>query len=697
MRRIGTQLDLSDEERAKLLDDLAYWHTQVTEDDLIGSRERYQKAFDCVWNGADASGVALDTPGEAAWPFEGASDQRLRWGETVFLDHLALVSIAISSAEVEITCGGSPDEQERARALKLLLNGVINSLGSTGYAEILAMLRYMMCDSPAVAALDVQWRRRTTLGVAELDADELANEYATMVTNLDPGQSETDAKIAFRAALAGEADLEAAESVRRFLVSLKGVRESDVDEVMAALDEEGECEALVVIASNEGPEVKALRYIDDFCVPRVTDDFNYASPWFRSEWVTASQLKERIADDDWDPEWVERTLKFKGYELFTETGTTVVEDVKDLINLVWCYTAETNERGETVRYVTVLSHADGSAFGKRVVRTRRGNWQTAFFRREVRTRNITDARGLAEISAPSQGVAKGIRDMAANNALIGSLPPIKGKGARVRNVLLEPFGFIPMGQSDDITFMQPPAYPAAAEKAEDKIHKELLQYLGVSDGESDVTERRREFVTWFLEQWKDFLVLLLEVTQDNASDEFVAKATQTADVKGVKAQDVSGRFAMTLKLDPTNIDNEKLITKVNAVAQVLQSIDREGVVDTSPFVRHVLTMLFPDMSGAALRSPEQLTQDDIRDEEQNFVKIKAGLMPQMDTTERWRYQARLEWHQRMQQENPDAVAEMSSASQDIYQRWIAALEQMVTQFGENAEIGKTGVRGVESK
>ena len=695
MRRVGTQLELSEEERTKLLADLSYWHTQVTEDDLIGSRERYQQAFDCVWDGANASGVALNSEKEEAWPFEGASDQRLRWGETAFRDHLALVSIAISSAEIEITCGGSPEEQERARALKLLLRGVMNALGSAGYAEILAMLRYMMCDSPAVAALDVQWRRRLTLGVAELNADELADEYGMMAKNL--GESDSAAKMMFRAALAGEGELADAEKVRKFLVSAKGVREEDADEVMEALNEDGECEALVTIDSNEGPEVKALRYIDDFCVPRVTDDFNYASPWFRSEWVTESQLKERIVGDDWDPEWVEETLNYKGYELFTETGATVVEDVKDLINLVWCYSAETNERGETVRYVAVLSHANGSAFGKRVVRTRRGNWQTAFFRREVRTRNITDARGLAEISAPSQGVAKGIRDMAANNALIGSLPPVKAKGARVRNVLLEPFGVIQMGQSDDLAFMQPPAYPAAAEKAEDKIHKELLHYLGVSDGESDVTERRREFMFWFLEQWRDFLVLLLEVTQDNASDEFVTRATQTADAKGVKAQDVSGRFMMSIKLDPTNIDNEKLITKVNAVAQVLQSIDREGVVDTSPFVRHVLTMLFPDMSGAALRSPEQLTQDDIRDEEQNFVKIKAGLMPQMDTTGHWRYQARLEWHQRMQQENPDAIAEMSPASQEMYGRWISALEQMVTQFGENAEIGKTGVRGVESK
>ena len=37
---------------------------------------------------------------------------------------------------------------------------------------------------------------------------------------------------------------------------------------------------------------------------------------------------------------------------------------------------------------------------------------------------------------------------------------------------------------------------------------------------------------------------------------------------------------------------------------------------------------------------------------------------------------------------------MSPASQDMMNRWIAALQQQLTQFGENAEIGKTGVQGV---
>ena len=691
MRRIGTQLELTEEERSELLNALSYWHVQVADDHLLENREVFLQAFDCVWPEQNAKGIQLDTEKRKAWPFEGASDQRIRWGEKIFLDYLALVMIAIETCDVEITCGGDPAGLERARALKLLLKSLMRQLGAKGYAEVQAVVRYMLCDSPAVGALDVMWKRRRTMGVVELDADELEEQFAAYAAA--NGDATTDAAIRFRLAITGE-DEEALGEVRAWLVGSCGIAEEDVDEVIDALGEDGECEARRIVEENEGPEIKALRYGDDFCIPKLTDDFDYASPMFRGDWLTESQLREKIDDDDWDPDWVEETLEHKGIELFNEVGTSPIEEVKDLVNIVWCYTTETNDRGETSRYVSVISHADGSAFGKRLVKTRRGKWNIAFFRREVRSGSILDSRGLAEISAAPQGAAKLVRDMAANNAIVGSLPPVKAKGARVRNVLIEPFAVVPMGQSDDVGFMQPPAFPAAADKQEEKIKKDLLEYTGVSDGESDVTERRRAFAFWFLQQWRDFLVLLLEVAQDNASDEFVLRATETLDVRGVKAQGIAGNFLITLTLDPTNLDNTKLIEKMNATSQFLQAMDRKGVVDTEPVVKQCFAMLFPELADKSFKSADRLTQDDIADEKRNFALIKAGVMPEMNTDGGWNYEARLGFWQQLQQENPDAIAEMSPTSQDMMNRWIAALQQQQTQFGENAEIGKTGVEGV---
>ena len=548
MRRIGTQRPLGEEERESLLLDLGWWRERSRQ--FYASRSKAEEAFYCVWDGQHPDGTVHDERDALAWPFDGASDQRVRWGEKVVLDKIALVMIALSSCEVEFACGAGPDAEKRADALKRLLAWELGRLGARGYAEFLALLRYMLVDSPAVAAMDVSWRRRASLAVRELDADELAAQYvaANGSEDADPATLEGTYWIGLR----GE-DEAAQGQVESFLVA-QGVREGDAEAVREALAEEGECECLCRGQADEGVELKALRYGDDFCIPREAADFDYANPWFRGEWVTEEQLRERIESDGWNADWVEDELRHKGVSFYDET-TRAVEDVRDLCNIVWCYQAETTDDGETVRWVSVLGHADGSAFGRRAIRSRRGTWGVAFFRREVTGRKLLAARGLAALCAPDQGVAKEVRDMAANNAIVGSLPPVKSKGSRVRNAVIEPFSVINMGINDDLLFMQPPAYPAAAKETEERLKAELLAYVGVSDGQTDVTERRQEEVNWFLKQFQDLFVLMVEAAQDHASDEALAAVTGNGDVQGLRREDITGAFGITLRLDPRNLDN----------------------------------------------------------------------------------------------------------------------------------------------
>ena len=688
MKRIGTQKALGEEKRNDLLLALARWRERSRQ--FYSSRTKAEEAFYCVWDGQHADGTVHDSKDDLAWPFDGASDQRVRWGEKVVLDKIALVMIALSSCEVEFACGAGPDAEKRANALKRLLGWELGRLGAKGYAEFLALLRYMLVDSPAVAAMDVSWRRRASLAVRELDAESLAAGFVAAA-----GGEEADAAVLegnFWIGLRGE-DEAAQGQVDAFLVA-QGVRDEDVEAVRKALAEDGECECLCRGQADEGVELKALRYGDDFCIPREAADFDYASPWFRGEWVTEEQLRERVESDGWDPDWVEEELQYKGTSFYDES-TRPTEDVKDLCNIVWCYEAVTTDAGETVRWVTVLGHADGSAFGQRAIRSRRGTWGVVFFRREVTGRPLLASRGLAALCAPDQGVAKEVRDMAANNAIVGSLPPLKAKGSRTRNAVIEPFAVINMGINDDLLFMQPPAYPAAAKETEERLKTELLAYVGVSDGQTDVTERRQEEVNWFLKQFQDLFVLMVEAAQDHASDEALAGVTGEGDIEGLRREDITGAFGITLKLDPRNLDNKALLDKVQAFAGVLQSIDRDRAVDTLPVLRHVMRQLWPEVSGEAMRSPDELRANDLEEEKQNFALIKAGVMPRMDTQGRWNYAARLEFYQQLQQENPDAIAEMSPVAQENLQRWMQALEQQNTQFGENAEIGRTGVEGVE--
>lgn len=699
MRKIRTEIPLSDEERDRLITELNWWRDKAT--DFYRDRREAERAFYCVWDGQDADGTVHGTDSEEAFPFDGASDQRCRWGEEIFGSLAALMLVAVGSCEVEFACGAGADAERRANALKRLLEWEMRSLGAKGYAEILALIRYFMVDTPCVAAIDVGWRRRKEAAVETISADTLREEYAAAMEATGEA-SRMDAEFAVRQAMdyaTGEDESDdaarAAETVALWIAERHGATREDAENILAGLAEDGECEFLASRQASEGLNLRAMRYGDDFCFQREATDFDYANPIFMDEWVTEQQLRERENEDGWDPDWVEETVGHKGAGFYDERSATRADDMKDFCNIVWCYMAETDGEGRTVRYVAVLSHAEGSAFGKRVIRSRRGKWNIALFRREIRSRRLLSGKGLAAICAPAQGIGKRLADGMADNAIVGSLPPVLAKGSRVRNVVLEPFAVIPMGINDNVAFMQPPAYPATAKEIRKQVKDELLAYFGISNGETDVTERRQEFVNLMLRQFEELFTIMVEVAQDNASEELLAGITRSGDTKGLRREDITGAFGITLKLDPRNLDWKQLTEKTQTFAQVLLGMDREKIVDTSPVIRHLMHQMWPEVSLESLKSAEEVQGRDIEEEKRNFTLIKAGVMPQMDTSGRWNYGARLQWWQQLQQENPDAIAEMSPASQEMMQRWLAALQQQDTQYGQNAQIGRTGVEGVE--
>ena len=699
MKKIGTETPLAEEERDRLITELNWWRDKAR--DFFDDRKEAERAFYCIWDGQDADGTVHGTDREEAFPFERASDQRCRWGEEILEQLAALMLVAVGSCEVEFACGAGAEGEKRANALKRLLEWELANLGAKEYAEILALIRYFMVDTPCVAAMDVGWRRREDRAVETLSAERLQEEYAAAMEATGEA-SRMDAEFTVRRAFDGatgedEGDeaARAMETLALWIAETYGADQDDAEKIIAALAEDGECEFLARRGATEGLELRALRYGEDFCFQREATDFENANPIFLDEWVSETQLRERQETDGWDEEWVEETLRHKGASFYNERSAATIDDMKDWCNIVWCYMAEPDGKGGTRRYVAVLSHAEGSAFGKRIVRSRRGKWNIAFFRREVKSRRLADGRGLAALCAPSQGIGKRLADGMADNAIVGSLPPVLAKGTRVRNVVLEPFAVVPMGVNDNVAFMQPPAYPASAKEIRKQVKDELLAYFGISNGETDVTERRQAFVNLMLRQFKELFALMVEVAQDGASDELLAGITRSGDVQGLRREDIAGTFGITLKLDPRNLDWKQLMEKTQSFSQVLMGMDRERIVDTSPVVRHVMHQMWPEISLDALKTAEEVQGRDIEEEKRNFTLIKAGVMPQMDTSGRWNYGARIQWWRQLQEENPDAIAEMSPASQEMMQRWLAALEQQNTQYGENAQIGRTGVEGVE--
>ena len=714
MRRIGTQQELDRDERQRLVDALTYWHDNSTT--FYAERDRAAAMFNCEWEGQHLSGTVRDRGEKKAFPFKGASDQRLRWGKGAVKELAALLMNATKAASVGITCTKGPKEQDRANALTTLLEWAVSRMGVKWETQLRTALTYYLRDTPAVAMVRVMWARRVNVAVAETDVETLHAEYvaariADGTVSMEQAEGEywlavewargeaadgTDGAAPRTPEEEEEAEL-ARAAVVQYITETKGVDRRMAERILqgVAEDPDGEVEYTVESVESEGPELRALRYGDDFCLPTLTEEFDYAE-WFDHEWMTRAQLEEKVATEGWSREWVKETLEHPGENIFNQMKPEYIDEEKEMYDIVRCHFAETDEAGRVSRWECVLSQAEGSAYGKRLVRTRRGKWDAVLFRREINSSNVIDAEGIAEESAPVQGVAKVIRDGAANNAIVGAQPPIKIKGRNIKGMLIGPFRKITGGYNDDAMFMQPPQFPAAADKQVETIRSEFLQFEGLGDAEHDTSSQKQDIVNWWLAQLQELYRLLLEVTQDNASDETLAGITNAHDIQGLRREDIAGDFGISVVLDQNDLDNERLIKKLQTFAQLVQPLDRTNSLDTYPVLMDAMRKLLPGVAKASMKTPGEVAADDVKDEMQNFVQIKAGVMPQMDTEGRWNYQARLDFYRHLQEQNPAAFEEMGETSREMLARWMQALEQQAQQFGANAETGRTGVEGVES-
>ena len=632
-------------------------------------------------------------------PFEGAADNRVRWADFAVECTLSLILESLSTAELRvIPVGGSDGEEERAFALTKLAKWCLGRLGGQWQEQLELAVRYALTDSPALGGVLVSWEKRAVKAPRVITLEEAVSA----VLKSDETLSAEEAIRLVRGG--GEApemvsalDL---DGVVQSLVGAFGIGEALAKKVLRAFrGGEDEVEVLATVDWDEGPRVKALRYYDDFLIPSRCEDVAFASPWFRSAWLTEAQLRAQAQEHGWSEQWVEETLGHEGEELVSFGGCSVSRDeLSGLYQVITAYEAQTDEDGVVLRWQTVLSCAEGTACGRELLRGNKGGYPCVVFRRERLSPRLLESRGIAEVAAPEMETAKALSDGAANNALVGGLPPVLARNVRGR-VSLRSLDVVRLtGANSEVKFMQPPAYPAQANGEVARLRAGVYEYLGLAtaDGDKDMLGvRRRKLVKTWMENLQELLGAMLSLAQSEASDGCLAMVLGRAGMDGNVRQDVSGAFRLRLEVNPEDLFARNVIEKTQALGQILGTLDRAKAVDTTPLALRATRVLFPDISDEMMQSPNALNDREISAEEENYVKIRSGLKPKMDTEGRWDYAARLAFWQKLEQENPEALAEMPEASAEFAKQWVQALQQQAEQFGENAALGRTGSAQVQ--
>lgn len=692
---------VSEEELGRIRSEAERWNAKSSE--FFGDRMEWGEKRFCKWGNQSADGRHWDNQdaGIRAEPFSGASDQRLRWSDGVVIHKLSLLCVALNMAKVSVKAAG-PD-RDRGRRISLVLRAMVQGMGSRWLRSWIELLQYYLADSPGVALMGLEWVREEFLDARVLSVEEVEAAFVVRAQGMaeaagvEFSEAEViEARRDFTRLMNGEDD----EPLLALLMEGGGydMARGEARRALKDLRSEGETEIEVVRRGYEGPVLTPGRLGDDFLVPTGAQDFEDVAVWFVSEWVTGEELTERVESEGWDRKWVEGVLSDGGRAVIQDSwGVAEAKGFREgMHQVVWAYHRGASGKGVTGRYEVVFGNGEGTAFGRRLISGTRGKWPAVFFQRERLNSLMLDSRGVVEIIAPSEGMGKKLRDTAADNGVIGGLPPTLQKGRSLKNKFIKPLMKIAMRVNEDFQFMRPPEYPATANKVLEQIWEDVDWYFGVNRGKDDRQGVLTKLeVQWFLCQAWDVFNRLIALAQDNASDLWLSEVLNESGVsEGLTRADVIGAARVMLSLDVDDMDPELVIKKVEAVGQTLMMMDTSKILDTGPVVAHGMSVLFPDLAEESIRTVEAADRNEIEEEKRNLLLIRAGVMPEVNAEGGWNYEQRLSFYEALMQENPAVFDDLPEDKRMVLERWMQVLAHQAEQFGANRRIGRTGADGV---
>jgi hypothetical protein len=669
------------------------------------------------WSGQSADGLLHeDDLGEEPEPFEGATDSRIRWADQVVNEEVALRIVTALRARVRFDPVGAEDAA-RAGMATIVMDWVMrHMLGIRWIRELTRLAQYECGDSPGLALMKAWWRREQSVKLQKATAADLMAAYLEQYAGALQESGETDSEAMMESARAAAMDFlalaqdpEQGEEILEdtLLKFFPGITAGRAKSAARELKRRGQTEFPIPRVSFEGEDVAALRLFEDFFIPVNMRDWEECQLWFEVEWVGEPTLRARIHEQGYARRWVEELLKKgDGIAVFPDyvrdnQGRLVARGrdyYRGLYQIVTAHFVASNADDVPGRYYVVF-HPDilFPAHGRRLEDRPHGGWPGHLFVRELISSRPMDSRGIPELLSPWQGTQKVLADSIGNNAQVGALPPVVTYGRRgAGDLRIRPLGELEAQRDGQYKWFPPPPYPQTTAEFMKYLQRQVDEYFGrpVEGSSKDLVRTSMQFrLLWWMANVREVLRLIWADVSAYMPAEMLGRITdpQGAPLE-LRPEDIQGEFDITLEFEPQDADPEYLKIVGTIVKDVLLAMDRDKAIETTPIVDWLLWRLSPQMARRALRPVARAQADEIEDEVQALLKIRAGMEPELADDGSVNYELRAQFYEGLQRLNPAAFSDMSEDKKKILASRLERMQVLAGQYGENRQIGREGGR-----
>lgn len=648
----------------------------------------------CVWENQHYSERKWGTAKESAYPFDGASDLRFRFADYVVNTRVAECFNAVARSRVQFG-GALPENKKDAAWCAMTWKDLSRrKMPMEWIVQNLLACNYMFGGGRGVAGMWTGWKQSTELRAKRISLMQLEAMWMGYAVQ-EEGMEATEAAMAFEAGK--EKDL------INILLELELCR-SRVEAKDAALDllESQVCEISeprIVVAR---PEMRALALGDTLWLPpdALVSDLESTDEFHLTSWHDAADIKATAKRDRWNAAFTETVLAsivekksvqavFPLYE-YEAGGDTLVEhsELRTMcgrVQIVHSYFKAVDGNGVVGRYCVIWTGAaDGlTARGARLAKTAHGGWPVQLFNSEIVGPHALDSRGVPQLAAGIQAHGKVGHETLANISVL-QLPPVVTKGLRSSgSVLFEPLGEIALNATGSVEFMKTPQVPYTTVRYLEMLDLWGDKYFGLPNEklpQQTQDNARGLRVALYLAHTAQTVERLLSTDIAHRSDDALPEGLRGGEMLPVQ-----------MKCDPREWDSEYVNTTAKTLKELILPMDNKGVVRSAPLVESLMLSLLPEHADVLMQDEGTAEEETIKDEQNNYMKIRAGLRPDVPEGGSYDYVGRMGLYDQMAQANPAVFDDMPPDKRMLLEEHLKALNMGAMQQ-ENQQIGRSGVK-----
>lgn len=692
------------------LTDLKNEIMEICRDSSNSVHDRRSDADDtrfCRWPNQSQDGLKHSDPNEGykAFPFEGASDSRVRLADMIINEREKILIASAMRSDVTVEGLEGNDLELGARMSTVLKWVTSNALGYKYRKELKKIAQWQEGDVPAGAVMGVYWYDESALENKVLTTQDIAmmllEEVQAVNPDITPEQFMVELQILIE-------NVSSEEKLGQMLRDTSPhLSDKRIKKIISELREFGEAVYPSPYIKTQSPAICAHRLFDDIFFPSNTTDIKNARAVFIREWLTEAQLKERAYTHGYSQKYITKVLEQEGETGFPELNARdefQIERIKSpsqyeykgLYEQITAYTRSVNEDGVPGIYYTCFNcNVDIPAKDKILLDYAHGEYPFVWFGRETLTSRLWDSRSVSELVMGQQKALKILWDSYLDHTTLTTIPPITVPKNRPNSQLqFGPLMLIKENRPGEVKFMETPKYPSSNDKAQPLLEKQVNEYFGRSDElvPPALTQlHMQDMVDSFLINLKEVLHMVLQLCQQYMPDETLARVSGAENGLPIirSREEIQGKFDLTMSFDSKDLDMEYVMKKAEIIGKYILPIDTLSTIERDKLVQKLFAGIDPSLASATIQPKQNANMKEALDEESNFAKINAGVEPQM-IEDGQNHQLRLQVLNNIAQQNPQAIEKLSDDSRQILDARLKHLNHMVEQQTVNKSYGRLG-------